>query len=344
VLGAVLALARPVQAEQFPSLYQGTRVLGMGGAFTAVADDYNALVYNPAGLTQLDGTAIDLLTVEGEVSDSARNLVDDLQAAQGGTEAAAASLLRSHVGDHIRLRFNSFPNVVNPHFGVGILGQATLDGDFRNQVNPVVNVDAKVDWGVTGAVAHKVSGDLSLGVGAKYVRREGLVRSFTTLDIASSNFDPLADVGNAESDVAFDLGALYHFSHLPLSPAVGVAYLNAGDLDFGPFGSIPSQLNVGLSVRPKIGPFSVTLAADFVDLTKNVGTDTDNRKRTNLGAEVALWKFLAVRAGYHQDYFTAGATIDLWVLRIDVAAYSEELGAFGGQREDRRYIARVAIL
>src|SRR5437762_1516243 len=31
-----------------------TRVMGMGGAFAAVADDYLALYYNPAGLAKLE--------------------------------------------------------------------------------------------------------------------------------------------------------------------------------------------------------------------------------------------------------------------------------------------------
>ncbi len=341
---ALLSMAAPVQAGQFQSLYQNTRVLGMGGAFTAVADDFNALTYNPAGLTQLDGMEMDLITVEAEGSESVMTLIDDLEAAQGGTEAAAADVIRAHVGDHIRLRLNSFPHVVGPRFGVGLLGQATVDGDFRNPVNPVVDVNAAVDWGITGALAKKMNSNLALGIGGKFISRKGLVRTYTALDVATSTFDPLADVGNPETDVAFDLGMLYHFNALPFSPTIGAAYLNAGNLDFGPFGEVPSQLNLGVAVRPKIGPFRVTLSADYVDVTKNLATDSDDRKRTNFGAEVALWKFLAVRAGVHQSYFSAGATLNLWVLKIDVATYGEELAAYGGQREDRRYIARIAIL
>ncbi|MFC2149611.1 OmpP1/FadL family transporter [Candidatus Auribacterota bacterium] len=38
---------------------QGARAVGMGGAFTAVADDGSAVYYNPAGMSQIDGTEID---------------------------------------------------------------------------------------------------------------------------------------------------------------------------------------------------------------------------------------------------------------------------------------------
>jgi hypothetical protein len=341
---ALATLVTTVQAEPFQSVYQNARVLGMGGAFTAVADDYNALIYNPAGLTQIEGWELDLLTLEAEASESTQDLIDDLEAAQSGTEAEAAALLVAHAGDHIHARVNTFPHLVMPGFGVGLLGQATLDADFRNRVRPVVQVDATVDLGLTVAGAKSFNrGKLAIGIGGKYLRREGLVRDYEAADLISDSFDPVADVGAAETDYAIDLGLLYHLDNLPLSPTIGAAYLNLGDLDFGAFGSIPAQLNVGVAIRPKIGPVTVTVAADFVDVTHQLGSDEDNRKRTNLGAEAALWNFLAVRVGLHQSYFSAGATVNLWAIKVDVATYGEELGAYGGQREDRRYIARIGL-
>jgi len=49
---------------------QGAKAHGMGGAFTGLADDVTAIYYNPAGITQLEGTQISLgfsiPTVEGK--------------------------------------------------------------------------------------------------------------------------------------------------------------------------------------------------------------------------------------------------------------------------------------
>ena len=53
VLGSVLVQA---QSLPFTSGFQnviGARAMGMGGSFTAVADDYSSLYYNPAGLGQI---------------------------------------------------------------------------------------------------------------------------------------------------------------------------------------------------------------------------------------------------------------------------------------------------
>ena len=40
-------------AREYPFLYRGVRPLAMGGAFTAVADDEHAMIFNPAGLADI---------------------------------------------------------------------------------------------------------------------------------------------------------------------------------------------------------------------------------------------------------------------------------------------------
>ncbi len=58
LLGTVSWPAAPAQAQSLVSLFDlgmGARPPGMGGAFTGLADDENALLYNPAGLASLAG-------------------------------------------------------------------------------------------------------------------------------------------------------------------------------------------------------------------------------------------------------------------------------------------------
>ena len=44
--------------SQYDQLFVGTRPLSMGGAFIAVADDANAITWNPAGLPGLRRTEL----------------------------------------------------------------------------------------------------------------------------------------------------------------------------------------------------------------------------------------------------------------------------------------------
>ena len=52
---SILLLLSPI-FSQYDQLFVGTRPLSMGGAFIAVADDANAITWNPAGLPGLRRT------------------------------------------------------------------------------------------------------------------------------------------------------------------------------------------------------------------------------------------------------------------------------------------------
>ena len=55
----LLLWSGPVFAGGLSTPGQGARALGMAGAFTAVADDGSAVYYNPAGISQIDGTTLE---------------------------------------------------------------------------------------------------------------------------------------------------------------------------------------------------------------------------------------------------------------------------------------------
>ncbi|MDR2772671.1 MAG: conjugal transfer protein TraF [Elusimicrobiota bacterium] len=57
----------------------GIRPMGMGGAFTAIADDENAIFYNPAGITQRQSWLLQMLSIDVSVSGETLNTVQDLQ-------------------------------------------------------------------------------------------------------------------------------------------------------------------------------------------------------------------------------------------------------------------------
>jgi long-chain fatty acid transport protein len=69
-LVAALAVATSAQASGFYFGDNGSKALLQGGAFTAQADDLTAIMYNPAGLAQLDGVqfAIDAQLINHDTS------------------------------------------------------------------------------------------------------------------------------------------------------------------------------------------------------------------------------------------------------------------------------------
>jgi hypothetical protein len=79
------------------------------------------------------------------------------------------------------------------------------------------------------------------------------------------------------------------------------------------------------------------------DVTEQIEIDDDLFKRVHLGAEVRFPQIVAIQAGVNQGYYTAGVTLDLWILTIAAATYAEEMGDAAGQRADRRYVAQLTL-
>ncbi len=331
----------PALAQEHPSLFRGVRPLGMGGAFLTLSNDENALFYNPAGLNDVKGAHAAILNPYVSVSENSIGFAQDLIDLEGTDEAAVADLLNRHVGEHQHTQAALFPNFYTRNLAFGLLGSAVLDLEVRNTANPEVVTDAKADLAGLVGVAHGFRQQtIQVGATGKYVRREGVKKVFQAADIVV-DFDPFAD-RTKETDFAFDLGAKVNFPVL-LRPSVALVLQNIGDLDFGALGVIPRQVHLGVGVHPDFGGFSNTLALELRDVTREIDGDDDLSKRVHLGAEMRFPRILAIQAGVNQGYYTAGVTLDLWILTVGAATYAEEVGTFAGQRADRRYVAQLSL-
>lgn len=354
IVGLVLVVAHTSMAwgDPLPLFHQGIRPLGMGGAFTAVADDENAMFYNPAGLNKIDGFGrVDLLNPLVALSTNTLDFSKDMQDigdAQTDAEQAtlAADLLDKWMGEHLHARASVFPNLTFHNFGVGVLGQAMFDGEVHS---PAGSNTLKLRGGydvaglVSGAMGFSPFGStLRVGVTGKFIQRSLLDQSYTANDLVQQDgIDIDRDLLDG-SGFGFDAGVILGLP-LPLSPSVGVTVQNIGDVDLGDAGILPQQVNAGIALEPSMPFGRLTLAADMLDMTKALGTDNDMAKRLHAGAEFAFPAVLSLRAGMNQGYLAAGATIDFRILKIAYAYSIEEAGAFAGQSPDRRHVAQVSL-
>jgi hypothetical protein len=313
----------------------------MGGAFLTLSNDENALFYNPAGLNDVQGGRAAILNPYASVSENSLGFVRDLQDLEGTDEAAVADLLNEHLGEHQHSQVALFPSVYTRNLAVGLLGSAVMDLEVRNPANPEVVTDTKADLaGLLGAAYGFRKQAIQVGVTGKYVRREGVKKTFQAADIVV-DFDPFADRAK-ETDFAFDIGTKFNFPVL-FRPSVALVVQNIGDLDFGALGVIPQQIHLGVGFHPDFAGLSNTLALEVHDVTEQIEIDDDLMKRVHLGAEVRFPKIVAIQAGVNQGYYTAGVTLDLRILTLAAATYAEEMGDAAGQRADRRYVAQLSL-
>lgn len=337
-------------AKSYPRFYQGIRVMGMGGAFTAVADDENSLFYNPAGLSSASALNVGILNPMVDISENSIDLFNDADDTDMDDTEEVVDLLRQYSGDHQHFRASLFPhvgfNVANTGVMIGGLAQANLDAEIRNPVWPETHVDFAIDYGLAGGAGVKLPfQDLRLGATLKIIYRESLKEVYTATDIADDDFeDRFEDDLSSDTAVSLDIGTIYTLPFIEWAQTdVALAIQNLPTMEFGEDMDVETQGNVGIALRKGFAGFGLIGAIDYMDLTQNVGEDNDWAKRLHMGIEFQLPTILSLRAGLNQGYGTFGATVDIWLVRLDFATYAEEVGAYSGQRSDRRYMGQFSI-
>jgi hypothetical protein len=336
--------------KEYPTLHRGVRPLGMGGAFTAVADDENALFYNPAGLSEISTLQLGIFNPLIEASKGTIDMLNDAQDTDFDDIGETTDFLRDYVGEHEHARVALFPHVGFNVFGfgamVGGIGQAAVDLEVRNPVWPEAHIDMVVDTGLVGGAGGRLPlTGLRAGASIKMISRDSLEEVYTATDIAADDFDSrFDDDQNSGSGVSLDLGAIYTLPWVQAADLdVGLAIQNVPSMDMGDARDIDTQANLGFALKKQFLKFRLLGAVDYMDVTKAIGEDEDFGKRLHMGVEFQLPVVLSVRAGLNQGYYTLGATADVWIFQFDVATYGEEVGSYAGQREDRRYLGQITI-
>lgn len=151
--GLVLSAGSTLLGGAFEVLQQGARASGQAEAFSAQADDASAIWYNPAGLTQLDGT---------NISAGGYIVVPDehFKGTLGESSNHLVSLL-PHVYAETDFGLERF------RFGLGISNVFGLREDW-GQSGPLADVFTRghlYTMNIQPTVAYKVNEELSVGVG-----------------------------------------------------------------------------------------------------------------------------------------------------------------------------------
>ena len=354
---------------EHPYVYKSPRVQGMGGADTAVGGHPGALFSNPAGLVAMrPGWHITPVAISAGTTRRMNRFVSDLDERLDIEDSdeqrdALTELTASYRGRNLHGQLSVLPQLSwqgalrgdrRLAFSLGWLGSARLDARTHQGFGEdgVISVDGRTLSGpVAGAALGQ--GDWRLGVAAKELRRHRLARRYSVrelVDIAQSSERGFSDDFVSGRDHSVDLGLQYRLSRRYFwRPRVAVCAKDLGGLDFGEAGTIPETVDVGFAVHPPAwGQLeSVTLSAEYADVLHRIGYDDDHLKRTRLGIRWQLrrqrFTELAFSAGLYQGAPTLGVDARLWPVRMSLATYAEEQGAFAGQDPERRYVLGMAL-
>ena len=347
-MGALCAAAATVQAGEYAALRESLRARGMGGAFTAVANDEYALFYNPAGLRSVYYNIFTLVNAAVTVNQTTTDF---------GNEANASNALSSYSGKKLYLEPLDLGllSFVNSRFGWSVFGNSVFD--FRIDSISGSNVDATFNaygqfGGVLGGAWSFLDHQLDVGISGKIAHRTGSATTVTVTEQAiidayvSQNTTALENSIKTSYDnkTAFsaDVGVMYHLdSYYTFAPKLGLSYL--GELNFGGAGKIPGTLNLGASTESEYGGIDIIMAADYMDVL-----DAHKLKggKFRFGLELGVEKLnnghhaASFRMG-HNGYLSSGISLNLWKLKIDYAQYSQTLNS---GLEDKRKSLGVGLV
>ena len=292
----LLALGSPAAAQPFESV--GSRALGMGGAFVAVANDSTATWWNPAGLAT--GPFLDVAISGGAGAADGR-----LPASRTGVWSLSLATLPLGVS-YYRLDITDI-RAASP--------TAEPDADREDRAAGVSIRSLSVSqFGAT--VLHTITTGLSAGATVKYLRGTARAREIDDLD-PSVPFSELLDQGDdldggeGQGTVDIDLGVLATFGGL----RVGVTGRNLREPRFGDR-RVSRQLRVGAAfdgVAAEMAPVMVSMDVDV----RRYAAGSGDRRVIALGAEHWLRpQRIALRGGARfntvgeQDRtVTAGASV-----------------------------------
>ncbi len=376
LLASNLAFAEGSLQTKIHHHYQGARPLGMGDAFVAVANDYNAIFYNPAGLARLETGEINMsMEFEGSANfASFANEIDKtgkITGTEGEKSTAYMNLLRNYYGKQFSLRTGLFEGIwVRPHWGIAVIpADLSIDMVVHNSVGPSLDFKSYLDSTIAYAYAQDykgVPGRLSWGVTGKFVNRGYANKLLLPLDLAAdSNLIKTSDLQEGYT-VDADLGILYtpflpsegFFSLIRLAkPTFGMVVRNAGEVGFGQSLKLLNKtktnapeklyrvLDVGAKFEyPNLWIFGGRGVLDFRDIGHPNFT---TRKSFHLGFEfdwrVTSWWKGAYRIGVNQGYPTLGFSALFSIFNLDLVSYGEDVGSTNNPKENRMYLAKLNI-
>lgn len=161
-------------ASGFAINEQGAKALGMGGAFAAQADDPTAVYYNPAGITQLEGTQVSLgfSLIQPTASFEGTYMGSPVSGETEDKTFVIPNLyITTKINDRLSFGFGSFIT-----FGLGMDWKDDWAG-----AHLVGGRNAEIaTYTFNPVLAYKVTNDLSLAAGLVYQRMDVTIESMTT--------------------------------------------------------------------------------------------------------------------------------------------------------------------
>lgn len=195
--------------------YQSLRAMGMGNAFTTVADDYTALMYNPAMLAKKKRGEIQFTLAGVGISSNTTKIMKDISDADAGAvgdtakATAISNVLDQYYGKPLGARVEALEIFwVRPHWGIALIPMdLSLDMSVNRQLGPALDLNIKLDSTLAYGYAKEITPTISGGILGKVIHRGSVEQAVSALELATNSNvlskERLKDGINVDAEIGF---------------------------------------------------------------------------------------------------------------------------------------------
>lgn len=283
------------QAGAYLKMGVGARALGMGSAFTALADDSTAAFWNPAGLAKLKKAEGSFMHADLSM-DREYNFFNYAHPLKGkdGKDNGVVAL------SHIRFGVDGIPETrLATNDPTGTLPATDPAGTYTAGKSVYIfSYFDDSEKATFGSYAKKLADRWYGGINLKYLSQDLFTNSADTFGL--------------------DLGFLYEATE---KTTLGLSVRDIGeslewDTASGQSDSIPTTLQVGVAHK----------ASDKLTLAADINKVEDMDAKLFAGAEWWVQDYAALRLGANDGDLTLGASFKLDTWRFDYSYADETLG------------------
>jgi long-chain fatty acid transport protein len=306
----------------YQNVLQGEAAAGMGGAFTALADDSSACFYNPAGLTQITNTTFSLSATAGEISSYT---IEDV--IPGGKDLKTTTAAFYPTSWSITRRFKKHAL----GFSVIVRDNSDQELSFRDTITiPAVSDEFNVIYDVKTqsreyligpSYAYPFTDSFSLGFSLFLFYKTALNTGFVYLENASTGEYYGASNFNNEKSLGLSINAGLHY-RIFSRWALGVNLKSGGVFtDIKKTSEVRYENTISGGEKNEVLPISeatykygeppgVTLGIGYKGKTWRFGIDYTHIfkidglipvENLNIGAERIFWNKMPLRFGFYTN-------------------------------------------
>ncbi len=189
-------LAADSLSTKIHNQYQSLRAMGMGNAFTNVADDYTALLYNPATLAKRKRGEIQYTLVGAGISTNTTKIMTEISDAEKSAGAdpnlkatAISNVLDKYYGKPLGGRVQAMEFFwVRPNWGVALIPvDLSVDLSVNRQLGPALDLNIKKDTTLAYGYGKEIMPNISAGVLTKIIHRDSVEQSVSAMELGQNS-------------------------------------------------------------------------------------------------------------------------------------------------------------